>query len=135
MVRTALPTHKKVRYFAHKALRALGFVNLNLLLKHPHPVPATLSILIGPSAEARTDLPLPSVPVGQGSPGHLQIPIVDWDILFRAIQSRLTETVGDRPESAPAPQAGDAAGHIQVMVLECVAAMELLRKALMHGRT
>jgi len=134
-VRTALLTPKKMRNFSHKALNALGFVNLNLLFKPPHPVPATLTMLITPSAEAGTDSPLPSVPDGQGAPGNLQIPIVDWDILFRAIQSRLTETVGERPESAPAPQAGDAAGHIQVMVLECVAAMELLRTALMHGRT
>jgi hypothetical protein len=58
----------------------------------------------------------------------------DWDPLFRAVQLRLRATVGERLASAPAPKADDAAGKVQVAVLECIFAMEQLHKALTRER-
>lgn len=120
MTRTVAIPAKKEQSFAHKALKALGFVNLKLFFKHPHSAPV-----------------IPATPhsARQEAPGHLQMSIEDWDIMFRSIQLRLRATVGERLESAPAPQADDRAGSIQVAVLDCVAAMELLHTALTHERT
>jgi hypothetical protein len=105
----------KVNHFALKALKAFGFVNLNVLLRRHHPseLPCT------------TDLP---------AAAHSPISAEDWDPLFRAVQLRLRATVGERLASAPAPQADDAAGKIQVAVLECISAMEQLHKALTYER-
>jgi hypothetical protein len=105
----------KVNNFAHKALKALGFVNLNVLQgrHHSSALPCT------------ADLPATT---------HSPISAEDWDPLFRAVQLRLRTAVGDRLASAPAPQADDAAGKIQVAVLECISAMEQLHKALTHER-
>lgn len=110
----AIPT-QQVNNFAHKALKALGFVNLDFLLGRHHP-----SVL----------------PCTTGLPAAARSPISaeDWDPLFRAVQLRLRATVGDRLASAPAPQADDAAGKIQVAVLECISAMDQLHKALTYER-
>lgn len=62
------------------------------------------------------------------------IEIEDWDELFRAVESRLTLTVGPRLTGTPEPQADDRAGRIQVIVLECVTALEQLHTALTHER-
>lgn len=120
MTRTVAIPPKKEQSFAHKALKALGFVNLELFFKHPHSAPV---------------IPAVAHSARQEAPGHLQMSIEDWDIMFRSIQLRLRATVGERLESAPTPQADDRAGNIQVVVLECVSAMELLHKALTHERT
>jgi len=130
----AIPA-KKVNNFAHRALKALGFVNLNLLFKRPRPVPVALTTdLPGLAAEVCTDLPGAIHPAGQETPGHLQMSIEDWNLLFRSIELRLRATVGDRPESAPPPQVDDFAGKIQVAVLECISAMEQLHTALTYER-
>ncbi|MEO8024021.1 hypothetical protein [Polaromonas sp.] len=121
MKSTADWSSKKMRNFAHKTLKALGFVDLNLLPRPDH---------------SASELPPVPHPAGHNSPDplHLQIPIDDWDALFRSIQVRLTDVVGDRLALAPAPQAADTAGHIQVVVLDCVSAMGQLHAALVHER-
>jgi hypothetical protein len=105
----------KVNNFAHKALKALGFVNLNDLLGRQHPS---------------------ALPCAKNLPAaaHSPISAEDWDPLFRAVQLRLRATVGDRLASAPAPQDDHAAGKVQVAVLECIFAMEQLHKALTNER-
>ena len=112
---------KKMRNFARRALKELGFVDLNLLSRPNHSAP---------------ELPPTSHPAGHNPPDHLhlQIPLDDWDALFRSIQVRLTDVVGDRPASAPPPQAADTTGHIQVAVLDCVSALGQLHAALARER-
>ncbi len=124
MTRPAAMHATKVHKLAYTALKALGFVNLNRLLKRPLPLPFKFT----------TELAELQLEAAISSPHHLQISVADWDIMFCAIQSRLSETVGDRPKSEPAPQADDTAGHIQVVVLECILAMDQLHKALTHER-
>lgn len=130
MKRTAsLPT-RQMRNLAHKALKALGFVNLDLLFTAPHPLPVTLAPAAQLQAQDNTGLPEETDSAAQGSACRLQIPFGDWDILFQAVQSRLRKTVGEHLASSPSLQADDAAAHLQVVVLDCVAAMEQLRTAL-----
>lgn len=125
----------KVRNFAHRTLKALGFVNINLLFKRPHPEPvAPTTELPASAAERCGDLPAAHHPARPATAGDLQMPTGDWDLLFRAILLRLRAAVGDRPESAPPPQAGDPAGNVQVAVLECIGAMEQLHAALARER-
>ncbi len=137
MKRTAsLPT-RQMRNLAHKALKALGFVNLNLLFKatpSPPPSPVTLAPPTELQAQGDTGLPQEPEPAGQGSACRLQIPFEDWDILFQSVQSRLRKAAGERLAPSPALQADDAAAHLQVVVLDCVAAMEQLRTALTPER-
>lgn len=112
---------KKMRNLARRTLKELGFVDLTLLSGPDHSAP---------------ELPPASHPAGHNPPDqlHLQIPIDDWDALFRSIQVRLTDVVGDRPASAPPPQATDTTGHIQVAVLDCVSALGKLHAALARER-
>jgi hypothetical protein len=139
MKRTAsLPT-RQMRNLAHKALKALGFVNLDLLFKAPpsppsSPSPATLAPPAQLQAQDNTGLPGETAPAGQGSACRLQIPFEDWDILFQSVQSRLRKAAGERLASSPSPQSGDAAAHLQVVVLDCVVALEQLRTALTPER-
>lgn len=125
----------KVQKIAHKALKALGFINLNTLFKRDRHVP--VAFLPGhphlPTANRSNDAS-PAYPESQQTPEPLQISIADWDILFLAIQLRLRNAVGDRLPSTPLPQIGDAAGHVQIAVLECITAMEQLHVALGHER-
>lgn len=128
MKRTAsLPT-RQVRNLAHKAFKALGFVNLDLLLKAPQPSPATHAPATGLPAQDHTGVPGEADPA-RGAGCRLQISFEDWDILFQSVQSRLRNTVGERLAANPSPQADEAAAHLQVVVLECVAAMDHLRTA------
>lgn len=110
-----------------KVRKAFGFVNLNRLFEPRAPGAAE------PMAEVRNRQPLHLVLSG-GPPDPQFIPAKDWDIMFRAIQVRLVRAVGDRVDTAPAPAADDAAGHVQVAVLDCVTAMAQLHAALMRGR-
>lgn len=129
MKRTAsLPT-RQVRYLAHKALKALGFVNLGLISKAPDSSPVPLAGTSGLHEPADTGLPGAAAPAEQGSAHHLQIAPDDWDCLFRSVQSRLSKAAGDSLTSSSSPPADDAAGQLAALVLECVAALELLRKA------
>ncbi|WP_341919474.1 hypothetical protein [Polaromonas sp. YR568] len=120
MKRTASLPSRQVRNLAHKALKALGFVNLGFLLKAPRPSP------VPPAAS--TGLPWEADP-GQGALCRLKIPFEDWDLLFQAAQSRLSTAAGARLAPGSSPQAGDACAHLQAVVLDCVAAMEQLRTA------
>ena len=110
--------------------KAFGFVNLNRLFEPRGP--GTITPAIAP-AEARNPPPLLLV-LPQNPPDPQRIPAHDWDAMFRAIQERLVKTVGDRPDSAPPPAADDAAGHVQVAVLDCVTAMAQLHAALLRER-
>lgn len=69
-----------------------------------------------------------------GQPSHIDIE--DWDDLYRAVEARLKETVGERLALAPEPQATrDTAGRVQVIVLECVAALDQLHTSLTLERS
>ena len=54
--------------------------------------------------------------------------------MFRAVESRLRQTVGERPAVIAEPQPQDTAGRVQAVVLECVEALEQLHAALMLER-
>lgn len=110
-----------------KVRKAFGFVNFNRLFEPRAPQAPT------PMAEVRTPPPLLLV-LPQNPPDSGPISAQDWDAMFRAIQVRLVKTVGDRPDSAPPPAADDAAGHVQVAVLDCVTAMAQLHAALVRER-
>lgn len=137
MKRTAsLPT-RQMRNLAHKALKALGFVNLDLLFKAPPSPPSSPATLAPPAqlqAPDNTGLPGETPPAGLGAACRLQIPFEDWDILFQSVQSRLRKTVDAHLASSPSPDSDDAAAHLQVAVLDCVAALEKLRTALTPER-
>ena len=64
----------------------------------------------------------------------LSIAVGDWDALFCAVEARLRMTVGERLATTPAPQPHDDAGRVQIVVLECVAALEQLHRALTYER-
>ena len=112
---------KKIRNFAHKTLKELGFVDLNFLSGPDHSAPES---------------PPAMHSAGHNSPDqlHLQIPIDDWDALFRSIQVRLTKVVGELPAPALPLEAADTTGHIQAVVLDCVSAMGQLHAALARER-
>ena len=59
----------------------------------------------------------------------------DWDVLFSAITDRLRNAVDQRLAAAPEPQARDAVGRLQVIVLECVGALDQLHAALANERS
>ena len=58
----------------------------------------------------------------------------DWDAMFRAVELRLRQTVGERLAVMPELQPHHAAGRVQAIVLECVEALEQLHTALMLER-
>ena len=62
----------------------------------------------------------------------LEILPTDWDILFRAVEERLRLSVSAGLSSTA--QGRDAAGRVQVIVLECVAELEKLHTALKQER-
>lgn len=60
----------------------------------------------------------------------LEISAEDWDVLFRAVETRLASSVGE-PAAAPiGSQAHDAAALVRSTVLECVAALHQLHMSL-----
>ena len=125
----------KVQKIAHKALKALGFINLNTFFKRDRHVP--VAFLLGPPhsfTAIHTNDAKATHSESQQTPDPLQISVADWDVLFHAIQLRLRNAVGDRHPSVPPPQTGDTAGHVQITVLECITAMEQLHVALGHER-
>lgn len=68
------------------------------------------------------------------SGGHSNIDIRDWDELLHAVTSRLRLTVGEPLAVTPVAQAHDAAAGVQVIVLECVAALDQLHAVLTYER-
>lgn len=64
----------------------------------------------------------------------LDIAIPDWDDLFHAVEARLKAAVEMTPAQALASQPPGAAGEVQVVVLECLTALDQLHVALMHER-
>jgi hypothetical protein len=127
----------KAGNFAYKAMKSLGFVNLNRMFEPRGAEPAAPVTCVGRPAEVLHGRsgPQPLLRVLRPNPPEPQlISQEDWDVMFRAVQMRLVAAVGDRPDSARAPAEGDAAGHVQVAVLECVTAMAQLHAALKHQR-
>ena len=74
------------------------------------------------------------VHVDPASGGPSYIDIGDWDELFRAVTSRLRLTVGEPLVATPEAWVHDIADGVQVIVLECVAALDQLHAALTHER-
>lgn len=127
----------KAGNFAYKAMKSLGFVNLNCMFEPRGAEPATPVTEVERPAEVLHGRsgPQPLLLVPRESPPDPKlIAQEDWDVMFRAVQMRLVAAVGDRPDSARPPAEGDTAGHIQVSVLECVSAMAQLHAALRHQR-
>jgi hypothetical protein len=123
----------KVRSFAHRAMKAFGFVNLNRMFEPRGPesvMPMAAPERPAEHHEGRIS-PQPLLRVlRQSLPDPRLISPEDWDAMFRAIQVRLVAAVGDRSDSARPPAEDDKAGHVQVVVLECVTAMAQLHAAL-----
>lgn len=125
----------KVQKIAHKALKALGFINLNTLFKRDRHV--RVAFLAGPlhaPTAIHTNNARAPHSESQQTPHPLQISVDDWDILFRAIQVRLKDAVADSHPSGWPSQTDATAGQVQTTVLECISAMEQLHAALGHER-
>lgn len=73
-----------------------------------------------------------SAPTQGGAP--LNIPVEDWDILFRAVEERLTRMVDERHAATDHSGMHDMRGSARETVLECVAALDQLHAALAHER-
>lgn len=89
------------------------------------------------AADTDTGDAVPALAAIASLPGRsCEIANGDWDAMFRAVESRLRQTVGERPAviAEPQPQPQDAAGRVQAVVLECVEALEQLHAALMLER-
>lgn len=123
----------KARSAAYEAMKSLGFVNLNGLFESRSPqsgAPVQRGEAEAEALQGRSGAQ-PLLRALRGDPPDPRlIQAEDWDMMFRAIQARLVTAVGDRPDSARAPAEGDAAGHTQVTVLDCVSAMGQLHAAL-----
>lgn len=68
----------------------------------------------------------------------LSIEVVDWDILFDAIETRLREAVGERLgvlPNTPMHSAQLSASLVQAVVLDCVDALHKLHAAIKHDRS
>jgi hypothetical protein len=74
------------------------------------------------------------VQVDPSSGGRSDIDVGDWDELFRAVTTRLRVTVGEPLAATSDAWVLDMEGRIQVIVLECVAALEQLHTALTDER-
>jgi hypothetical protein len=139
MMRTTAPV-RKLRNFAHKAFKAFGFVNVKLLVEPPPPAapsPVHGATSSGHAAELRIGWPTGPDASRQAAPTLQPSPPVsleDWDVMFHAIELRLAQAVGERPDSAAPAHADDTAGHIQVVVLECISAMKQLHEVLKKQR-
>jgi hypothetical protein len=128
----------KARSVAYEAMRSLGFVNLNHLFEsrsRESGAPVQAAAAEAEALQGRSAAQ-PLLRALRGDPPDPRLILAeDWDVMFRAIQVRLVSAVGDRADSARAPAEGDAAGHAQVAVLECVSAMGQLHAALKLQRT
>jgi len=80
--------------------------------------------------------PAPAVLTATAQP-HLSISVEDWDALFRAVEIRLREAVGEHlgtlPDT-PHHSAEVSASLVQAVVLDCVTALEQLHAALKTER-
>lgn len=69
---------------------------------------------------------------------HPSIDVVDWDILFDAIEIRLRGAVGERlgvMPNTPTHSAQLSASLVQAVVLDCVDALHKLHTAIKHDRS
>lgn len=104
------------------------FSDLMAELKSYQPTAAALNIMgvRAPAGVVRLHAAAPCQP--------LEIATADWDILFRAVEERLRLSVGERLAATARAQPRDAAGRVQAIVLECVAALDKLHIALKQER-
>ncbi len=64
-------------------------------------------------------------------PGHsIEVAIIDWDLLFRAVIAKLRQTGGTTALFEPLPH--DAPGAVQAQVLQCAAALDQLHATMLH---
>jgi hypothetical protein len=97
------------------------------------------AIPVKPATEVRTDHSGSPSPVSETL--HDQPPsieVVDWDILFDAIETRLREAVGERLgilPNTPMHSAQLSASLVQAVVLDCVDALHKLHAAIKHDRS
>ena len=61
----------------------------------------------------------------QPPPAALDVSIEDWDVLFRAVQSRLTQLASRAADAAPGEAFDDA-------MLDCIQALDQLRAAMVE---
>ena len=101
------------------------FSDLMAELKSYQPTAAALGVR-APADVVRLHAAAPCQP--------LEIATADWDILFRAVEERLRLSVGERLAATARAQPRDAAGRVQAIVLECVAALDKLHIALKQER-
>lgn len=112
----------KIKNLAHQAEKMIDLLGLTQDEKCHHPLPFRASLNVSRvTAEAAT-------------PSHLQIATEDWDILFRAIEERLSAIFADKPGAPIALLMDETAARNKVVVLECISAMEQLYTALKHER-
>ena len=64
----------------------------------------------------------------------LDASVQDWDMMFRAVEERLSSAVGKVLVATPGLEPQTAAALVQTIVLECVAALDQLHAALTHER-
>ena len=101
---------------------SLEFMQANVTIQSP---PSAATPLARPSPPAYTALSGPL----------LDIAIDDWNELFRAVEARLTATVGTLVPVSFAATPDEISARVQRVVLECVAALELLQASLNHERS
>jgi hypothetical protein len=94
---------------------------------------------VKPAAEVRTGHSASPSPVSETlHDQHPSIEVVDWDILFDAIETRLREAVGERLgvlPNTPMHSAQLSASLVQAVVLDCVDALHKLHAAIKHDRS
>lgn len=61
----------------------------------------------------------------QPPPAALDVSIEDWDVLFRAVQSRLSQLAGRAADAPPAESFEDA-------MLDCIQALDQLRRSMVE---
>lgn len=80
--------------------------------------------------EGRTTLPAG----GAHTDGHVEIAAEDWDVMFRSVLERLRLASGEVAVQGPVLKAPDPVTLLQIIVLECVSALDQLHVALKLDR-
>lgn len=143
MIRLASAPAPSLKLLARSALTMLGSPELlkESRCELPAGSAAALDVLrdwAKGDGEGADDIHLASLPERQLealAPDHpMDIAVIDWDVLFRAVRARLMLSVGEKLAAAPRSQAEEAAELVQSIVLECVGALHQLHLALIQER-
>jgi hypothetical protein len=101
-------------------------------------LPAGAAAAVGKATGERAACPC----VSDGPPGGLSdqatvrarppgpssgLSVVEWAVLFNAVQARIRSTVCETPSSLREPPSGEGIARMQEILLECVAALDQLR--------